>query len=53
MHEHKNLDELKFLFFDNQYQKYFQDISCTKFRIDGNQSIEKVHEDILKILKPI
>ena len=38
---------------NNQYQKYFQDISCTKFRIDGNQSIEKVHEDILKILKPI
>ncbi len=36
---------------DIQYQKYFNDLSCKKFRIDGNQTIEKVHEDILKILK--
>ena len=42
-------DYLKSL--DVQYQKYFKDISCAKFIIDGNQSIQKVHEDILKILK--
>jgi len=38
---------------DVQYQKYFSELSCKKFRVDGNQSIQQVHEDILKILKSI
>ena len=34
-----------------QYEKYFKNLSCKKFKIDGNKSIQDVHEDILKILK--
>lgn len=32
------------------YQKYFKNLTCKKFRINGNQSIEKIHEDIIKCI---
>ena len=46
-----SLDYLKRL--DKQYQKMFSELGCLKFRVDGNLPIEKVHEEILKILNQI
>jgi deoxyadenosine/deoxycytidine kinase len=33
-----------------KYEEMFEKLDCTKFKINGDQSIEKVHEEIMKII---
>jgi deoxyadenosine/deoxycytidine kinase len=35
---------------DVQYQKMFKNLECLKFEVNGNQTIEEVHDEILKII---
>jgi deoxyadenosine/deoxycytidine kinase len=44
-----SLDYLKQL--DTQYQKMYEKLDCKKFKIDGNQKVLNVHDQIVKIIK--
>ena len=35
---------------DEKYQKMFDSITCPKFRINGSDSVEKVHENVFRII---
>jgi len=35
---------------ETQYEKMFNNLGCLKFEVDGDQSIEEVHNKILKII---
>jgi deoxyadenosine/deoxycytidine kinase len=43
-----SLDYLKLL--DEKYQKMFDSITCPKFRINGEDSVENIHENVFRII---
>jgi len=38
---------------DEQYQKYFDTLECPKYKIDGNNSVEHIHCEILNLIKTL
>jgi thymidylate kinase len=35
---------------DEKYQKMFDSITCPKFRINGEDSVENIHENVFRII---